>query len=54
MGLLPSTQEPCPSCQPAPQLQLQLLSNGSYHVAVTRAGSGYSAWKGLALTRWRE
>lgn len=52
MGLLPSTQEPCPSCQPAPQLQL--LSNGSYHVAVTRAGSGYSAWNGLALTRWRE
>ena len=33
---------------------VQLLSNGSYHVMVTRAGGGYSRWKGLALTRWRE
>ena len=33
---------------------LQLLSNGSYHVMVTSTGGGYSRWKTLALTRWRE
>jgi cyclic beta-1,2-glucan synthetase len=34
--------------------ELQLLSNGKYHVMVTNAGSGYSKWKGLAVTRWHE
>ena len=33
---------------------MQLLSNGRYHVMVTAAGSGYSRWRELALTRWRE
>ncbi|WP_343551200.1 glucoamylase family protein [Pantoea sp.] len=33
--------------------QVQLLSNANYHVMVTQSGSGYSAWKGLAITRWR-
>lgn len=33
---------------------LKLLSNGNYHVVLTSAGSGYSCWKGLAVTRWRE
>jgi cellobiose phosphorylase len=37
---------------PAPEVQL--LSNGRYHVAVTNAGGGYSRWKDLAITRWRE
>ncbi len=32
----------------------QLLSNGSYSVMVTAAGSGYSRWRDLAITRWRE
>ncbi|MDP9127379.1 MAG: hypothetical protein M3N08_03845 [Pseudomonadota bacterium] len=32
----------------------QLMSNGRYAVMVTAAGSGYSRWRGLALTRWRE
>jgi cyclic beta-1,2-glucan synthetase len=32
----------------------QLLSNGRYTVMVTAAGSGYSAWRNLAVTRWRE
>ncbi|NCT69284.1 MAG: cyclic beta 1-2 glucan synthetase [Rhodanobacteraceae bacterium] len=32
----------------------QLLSNGRYHVMVTAAGGGYSRWRDLALTRWRE
>jgi cellobiose phosphorylase len=34
--------------------EVQLLSNGRYHVMVTHAGGGYSRWKDLALTRWRE
>jgi cyclic beta-1,2-glucan synthetase len=32
----------------------QLLSNGSYAVMITGAGSGYSQWRNLAVTRWRE
>ena len=31
-----------------------LLSNGRYSVMVTAAGSGYSRWGDLAVTRWRE
>jgi cyclic beta-1,2-glucan synthetase len=31
-----------------------LLSNGRYVVMVTVAGSGYSRWRDLAVTRWRE
>ncbi|MHB1359659.1 MAG: GH36-type glycosyl hydrolase domain-containing protein [Rhodocyclaceae bacterium] len=30
------------------------MSNGRYHVMVTNAGGGYSRWKDLAVTRWRE
>jgi len=37
---------------PAPEVHL--LSNGRYHVAVTSAGGGYSRWRDLAVTRWRE
>ncbi len=37
---------------PAPEVQL--LSNGRYHVMVTQAGGGYSRWNDLAVTRWRE
>lgn len=32
----------------------QLLSNGRYAVMITAAGSGYSRWRDLAITRWRE
>src|SRR6059036_655611 len=32
----------------------QLLSNGRYAVMLTTAGSGYSCWRDLAITRWRE
>jgi len=31
-----------------------LLSNGNYSVMLTAAGSGYSRWRDLAVTRWRE
>jgi cellobiose phosphorylase len=34
--------------------QVQLLSNGSYHLVITPAGGGYSRWKEFAVTRWRE
>jgi cyclic beta-1,2-glucan synthetase len=34
--------------------EAHLLSNGRYHVMVTNSGGGYSQWKGLAVTRWRE
>ncbi len=31
-----------------------LLTNGDYCVMVTAAGSGYSRWRDIAVTRWRE
>lgn len=34
--------------------QVQLLSNGRYHVMITNAGGGYTKWKDIAVTRWRE
>ena len=34
--------------------EVQLLSNGRYHVMITNAGGGYSRWKDMAVTRWRE
>jgi len=34
--------------------ELQLLCNGSYQVMVTNSGGGFSRWKNLSLTRWRE
>jgi cyclic beta-1,2-glucan synthetase len=37
-----------------PTPEVQLLSNGRYHVMITNAGGGYSRWKDLAVTRWRE
>jgi cyclic beta-1,2-glucan synthetase len=37
-----------------PMPEVHLLSNGSYHVMVTQAGGGYSRWRDLAVTRWRE
>ena len=34
--------------------EVHLLSNGRYHVMITNAGSGYSRWKDIAVTRWHE
>jgi cyclic beta-1,2-glucan synthetase len=34
--------------------EVQLLSNGRYHSMITNAGGGYSKWKNIAVTRWRE
>ena len=36
------------------QPQTHLLSNGRYSVMLTSAGSGYSRWRDLGVTRWRE
>ena len=46
MRVFPSPDTPMP--------HVHLLSNGRYHVMVTHAGGGYSRWKDLAVTRWRE
>jgi len=45
-------QAPIGADTPTPEVQL--LSNGRYHVMVTNAGGGYSRWRDFALTRWRE
>jgi cellobiose phosphorylase len=37
-----------------PHPEVQLLSNGRYHVMINNAGGGYSHWKELAVTRWQE
>jgi len=34
--------------------EVQLLSNNNYHLMLTAAGGGYSRWKHVAITRWRE
>jgi len=34
--------------------EVHLLSNGRYHVVISSAGGGYSRWRDLAVTRWRE
>ncbi|MEZ4413902.1 MAG: glucoamylase family protein [Gemmatimonadales bacterium] len=34
--------------------RVHLLSNGRYAVMLTAAGSGFSRWHDLAITRWRE
>ncbi len=34
--------------------EVQLLSNGRYHVIANHAGGGYSRWGNLAINRWRE
>jgi cyclic beta-1,2-glucan synthetase len=53
MGTLPrqGVHRPMPS-QGCPRTTL--LANGEYAAMLTDAGSGYSRWGALALTRWRE
>lgn len=34
--------------------EIQLLSNGRYQVMITNSGGGYSRWKDITVTRWRE
>jgi cyclic beta-1,2-glucan synthetase len=45
----------CALTSPSPAVpEVHLLSNGRYHVAISSAGGGYSRWRDLAVTRWRE
>jgi cyclic beta-1,2-glucan synthetase len=37
-----------------PLPEIQLLSNGRYYTMISNSGSGYSRWKDIAVTRWRE
>ena len=37
-----------------PQRAVALLANGSYSVMITSAGTGYSTWRDLDVTRWCE
>ena len=37
-----------------PVPEIQLLGNGRYQIMITNSGGGYSRWKDLAVTRWRE
>ena len=37
-----------------PVPDVHLLSNGRYHVVISSAGGGYSRWRDLAVSRWRE
>src|SRR4029434_8166885 len=36
------------------QPEIALLPNGSYGVMITSACAGYSTWRDLDVTRWRE
>jgi len=51
---LPETPTRVYTSPDTPSPEVQLLSNGRYHVMVTNAGGGYSRWKDLSVTRWRE
>ena len=48
--MMPKPRPPPPAAAP----RLALLGHGDYATMVTAAGSGWSRWRGLAITRWRE
>jgi cellobiose phosphorylase len=50
----PRIRPECATAIDATPPQVALLSNGRYGVVITAAGSGYSTWRGLDVTRWRE
>jgi len=43
-----------PSSAETTRRRLCLLSNGAYSVALSDSGAGFSRWRDLAVTRWRE
>jgi cellobiose phosphorylase len=53
-SIVPETPVRVFSSPDTPIPEVQLLSNGRYHVMITNAGGGYSRWKEMAVTRWRE
>jgi cyclic beta-1,2-glucan synthetase len=38
----------------APYTQIHCLSNGNYSLLISAAGSGFSRWKDIELTRWHD
>ncbi len=38
----------------APYTQVHCLSNGNYSLLISAAGSGFSRWEDIELTRWRD
>jgi len=52
-SLIPEIQRRYPSAY-SRLPRTHLLSNGSFSTMVTAAGSGYSRWRDIAITRWRE
>src|SRR5208283_1234272 len=48
-----SSMRVCTNPNP-PTPEVHLLSNGRYHVVISSSGGGYSRWRDLAVTRWRE
>ena len=53
IGAAESVMRVCKNPTP-PIPEVHLLSNGRYHLVISSAGSGYSRWRDLAVTRWRE
>ncbi len=51
-GVLPMSRRI--STPDTPHPRTHLLSNGGYTAVVTNAGSGFSTWRDLDVTRWRE
>ena len=50
----PRIRPECTTATDTAPPRVALLSNGRYSVVITAAGSGYSTWRGLDVTRWRE
>ena len=50
---MPVSFEPWHVTPNAPTPQIHCLTNGSYSLIITAAGSGYSRWREIDLTRWR-
>ena len=48
------TSRVCAATPHTPVPEVHLLSNGRYSVVVTNSGGGYSRWRDLAVTRFRE
>ena len=48
----PFTRQFATAHTPAPQAHM--MSNGDYTVMLTNAGGGFSRWRDMAVTRWRE
>lgn len=52
-GELPTSRRVATATTAGPPVT-HMLSNGRYAVMLTAAGAGYSRWRDIAVTRWRE